>query len=95
MPLGRVWRKALGGEHCEYALAAAEVTTLLDLRRALRNGTVWVEHSLASRSRETLFIPQRQREERRRQQRTRRHEKPRLHRLENGDVHRRFLASPR
>jgi hypothetical protein len=66
VPLGRVWRKALGGEQCEHALAAAEVTTLLDLRRALRNGTVWVEHSLASRSRETLFIPQRQWEERRR-----------------------------
>jgi hypothetical protein len=30
----------------------------LNLRRALRNGTVWIEHSLAFRSREKLFIPQ-------------------------------------
>jgi hypothetical protein len=38
----------------------------LDLRRALRNGSVWIEYSLAFRSRETLFIPQRQWEESRR-----------------------------
>jgi hypothetical protein len=30
---------------------------LLALRRALRNGTVWIDHSLAFRSRERLFIP--------------------------------------
>jgi len=66
VPLGRVWRKALGGEDRERAFAAAEVATLLDLRRALRNGTVWIEHSLAFRSRETLFIPQRQWEKSRR-----------------------------
>ena len=30
---------------------------LLALRRALRNGTVWIEHSFAFRSRERLFIP--------------------------------------
>lgn len=40
------------------ALAALEVATLLNLRRALRNGTVWIEHSLGFRSRETLFIPE-------------------------------------
>lgn len=34
-----------------------EVATLLALRRALRNGTVWIEHSFAFRSRERLFIP--------------------------------------
>ena len=28
------------------------------LRRALRNGTVWIDHSLAFRSRERLFIPE-------------------------------------
>jgi TnpA family transposase len=58
LPLGRVWRTVLSGEDCERAFAAAEVATLLDLRRALRNGTVWIEHSLAFRGRETLFIPQ-------------------------------------
>jgi len=33
------------------------VATLLALRRALRNGTLWIDHSLAFRSRERLFIP--------------------------------------
>jgi hypothetical protein len=55
----RVWLQALGGEDRERAFAAAEVAMLLDLRRALRNGTVWIEHSLAFRSHETSFIPQR------------------------------------
>jgi hypothetical protein len=39
-----VWRKALGGRDRERAFAAAKVATLLDPRRALRNGTVWIEH---------------------------------------------------
>jgi TnpA family transposase len=58
VPFGRVWRAVLAGEDRERAFAAAEVATLLNLRRALRRGTVWIEHSLAFRSRETLFIPQ-------------------------------------
>ena len=58
LPLGRVWHPVLAGEDRERAFAAAEVATLLNLRRALRNGTVWIEHSLAFRSRESLFIPQ-------------------------------------
>lgn len=66
VPLGRVWHKALGGEDRERAFAAGEVATPLGLRHALRNGTVWTEHSLAFRSRETSFIPQRQWEESRR-----------------------------
>jgi hypothetical protein len=56
MPLGRVWGTSLAGEDRGRAFVAAEVGTLLNLRRALRNGTVWIEHSLAFRSRETLFI---------------------------------------
>jgi TnpA family transposase len=54
---GRVWRALLSGTDREQALRALEVATLLALRRALRNGTVWVDHSLAFRSRERLFIP--------------------------------------
>ena len=57
LSLGRVWRKALKDEDREKAFAAAEVGTLLNLRRALRNGSVWIDHSLSFRSRETLFIP--------------------------------------
>jgi len=57
LSLGRVWRKSLQHEDREKAFAAAEVGTLLNLRRALRNGSVWIDHSLSFRSRETLFIP--------------------------------------
>jgi hypothetical protein len=55
--LGRVWRALLSGADREQAFRALEVATLLALRRALRNGTVWIDHSLAFRSRERLFIP--------------------------------------
>ena len=55
--LGRVWQAALSGPDRERAFCAYEVATLLALRRALRNGTVWIDHSLAFRSRERLFIP--------------------------------------
>jgi TnpA family transposase len=55
--LGRVWRALLTGADREQAFRAFEVATLLALRRALRNGTVWIDHSLAFRSRERLFIP--------------------------------------
>src|SRR5579883_3301886 len=58
LPVGRVWKAALEGPDRERALAALEVATLLNLRRALRNGSVWIEHSLGFRSRETLFIPE-------------------------------------
>ena len=57
LSLGRVWRKSLQDDDREKAFAAAEVGTLLNLRRALRNGSVWIDHSLSFRSRETLFIP--------------------------------------
>ena len=58
VPLGSVWRSVLAGKDRERAFATCEVATLLNLRRALRNGTAWIEHSLAFRSREKLFIPQ-------------------------------------
>ena len=54
---GKVWRALLSGADRERAFRAFEVATLLSLRRALRNGTVWIAHSLAFRSRERLFIP--------------------------------------
>jgi TnpA family transposase len=54
---GKVWRALLSGTDRERAFRAFEVATLLALRRALRNGTVWIDHSLAFRSRERLFIP--------------------------------------
>ena len=55
--LGRVWQQIFASPDRERAFCAFEVATLLALRRALRNGTVWIDHSLAFRSREQLFIP--------------------------------------
>jgi hypothetical protein len=39
---GKVWRALLSGADREQAFRAFEVATLLALRRALRNGTVWI-----------------------------------------------------
>jgi hypothetical protein len=43
--LGRVWRALLTGADRELAFRAFEVATLLALRRALRNGTVWIDRA--------------------------------------------------
>jgi hypothetical protein len=54
---GRVWKALLADKDREQAFRALEVATLMSLRRAVRNGSVWIDHSLAFRSRERLFIP--------------------------------------
>jgi hypothetical protein len=54
---GRAWKSLLADEDREQAFRALEVATLTSLRRAVRNGRVWIDHSLAFRSRERLFIP--------------------------------------
>jgi hypothetical protein len=48
--LGRVWRALLSGADREQAFRALEVASLLALRRALRNGTVWIDHSLRAKA---------------------------------------------
>ncbi len=55
--LGPAWRQAIADADRERAFCALEVATLFALRRALRNGSVWLEHSLSFRGRERLFIP--------------------------------------
>ena len=55
--LGSVWRDALTGYDRERAFRALEVATFFALRRAVRNGSVGIEHSLAFRGRERLFLP--------------------------------------
>jgi hypothetical protein len=55
--LGRAWREAIADADRERAFRALEVATLFALRRALRNGSVWLEHSLSFRGRDRLFIP--------------------------------------
>jgi TnpA family transposase len=55
--LGSVWRDAITGVDRERAFRALEVGALLGLRRTLRNGSVWIAHSLSFCSRQQLFIP--------------------------------------
>ena len=55
--LGGVWRDAINGYDRERALRAFEVATLSALRRAVRNGSVWITHSAAFGNRDQLFIP--------------------------------------
>ncbi len=55
--LGRVWRELYGGDDRVNALYAFEWAILFALRMALRNGSVFVNHSFSYRSRATLLIP--------------------------------------
>ena len=54
--LGSVWSAAIAGADRERAFRALEVATLFSLRRAVRNGSVWIEHSLSFRGRAHLFL---------------------------------------
>jgi hypothetical protein len=54
--LGRMWRDAINGEDRVRALIAFEWATLSALRVALRNGSVYVDHSFSFRSQATLLI---------------------------------------
>jgi len=54
--LGSVWNGAIAGADRERAFRALEVATLFSLRRAVRNGSVWIEHSLRFRGRARLFF---------------------------------------
>ena len=55
--LAPVWSATIAGGDRERAFRALEVATLFALRRSVRNGSVWIEHSLTFRGRERLFIP--------------------------------------
>ena len=52
-----MWSATIAGADRERAFRALEVATLFALRRSVRNGSVWIEHSLTFRGRERLFIP--------------------------------------
>ncbi|KVD49416.1 Tn3 family transposase [Burkholderia ubonensis] len=57
VPVGRAWQRIVAGDDRVQALLAFEWATLSALRGALRNGSVFVAHSFAFRSRATLLIP--------------------------------------
>ena len=53
---GAVWQAMVNDANRERAFWALEVATLWGLHRAIRNGSVWIEHSLAFRGQDRLFI---------------------------------------
>ena len=55
--LGRAWREAIDSYDRYKALLAFEWATLFALRVALRNGSVFIDHSFAFRSQAMLLIP--------------------------------------
>ena len=54
--LGMIWQVSIYSPDRERAFQALEVATLFALRRAVRNGSVWIEHSLSFRGRARLFF---------------------------------------
>ena len=54
--LGMIWQVSISSPDRERAFHALEVATLFALRRAVRNGSVWIEHSLSFRGRARLFF---------------------------------------
>ena len=55
--LGSAWRQAIADVDRERAFRHWRWLPRLPWCRALRNGSVWIEHSLSFRGRERLFIP--------------------------------------
>src|SRR3546814_2089868 len=51
-----IWQVEISSQDRERAFQALEVATLFSLRRAVRNGSVWIEHSLSFRGRARLFF---------------------------------------
>jgi hypothetical protein len=54
--LGRVLQAAISCPDRQRAFQAQEAATLFTLRRAVRNGSVWIKHSLSFRGRARLFF---------------------------------------
>jgi TnpA family transposase len=52
-----LWSTAIEGSDRQRALRGFETAILFELRKALRNGAVWVSYSLSYRHREQLLIP--------------------------------------
>jgi TnpA family transposase len=52
------WAALIDAPDRQRALRALEAATLFALRQALRNGSVWITHSLAFRQRNALLIPE-------------------------------------
>lgn len=57
VPVSASWRDLVNGEDRQRAMRAMEASAMMGLRRGLRRGTVWINHSLSFRERDQLLIP--------------------------------------
>lgn len=53
---GKPWSSIIEGPDRERALRAVEAATLLGIRKGLRSGALWIEHSETYRNRDSLLI---------------------------------------
>ncbi|MBS0514308.1 MAG: Tn3 family transposase [Proteobacteria bacterium] len=51
------WREEIDGPDRKRALRALEASTVLELRRGLRRGSIWIDHSMSYRELEQMLIP--------------------------------------
>nr|WP_311530198.1 Tn3 family transposase [uncultured Ralstonia sp.] len=57
VPVSASWRDLVDGEDRQRALRTLEASAVMGLRKGLRCGTVWINHSLSFRERDQLLIP--------------------------------------
>lgn len=50
------WKFIVEGDDRKRAMRAVEAATLMDLKKALRSGAAWIDHSIAFRNRDDLLI---------------------------------------
>jgi len=56
-PVDRPWRELVNDPDRGRALKALEACAMVGLRKALRRGSVWIDHSLSYRERDRMLIP--------------------------------------
>ncbi|MPW18135.1 Tn3 family transposase [Paraburkholderia sp. CNPSo 3157] len=57
VPVSAAWRDLVQGDDRARALRALEASAITGLRKGLRRGSVWIDHSLSFRERDQLLIP--------------------------------------
>ncbi|MBB5499614.1 Tn3 family transposase [Paraburkholderia sp. MM5384-R2] len=57
VPVSAAWRDLVKGDDRARALRALEASAITGLRKGLRRGSVWINHSLSFRERDHLLIP--------------------------------------
>ncbi|MEO7324962.1 MAG: Tn3 family transposase [Dokdonella sp.] len=57
VPVSDIWRDLVNDDDRKRALRALEASAALSLRRGLRRGSVWIDHSLTFRERDQMLIP--------------------------------------